>query len=91
MRAFVPVIVGLAGDPQHGQLCQQWGQSLVGASAQLGVAPEDVAYLTDQTAGGEIRVMARSTRDEIEKAFAGIAKQARPDDVVFVVPATWSC
>lgn len=85
LRAFLVVIVGLAGDPEHGELFQKWGRSLVDASAQLGVAPEDIVYLTDQAAGSETRVAGRSTRVEIEKAFDRIATQAKPDDVVFVV------
>ena len=85
IRAFLVVIVGLAGDPEHGELFQKWGQSLVDASARLGVALEDVVYLTDQAAGSEVRATARSTRDEIAKAFDRVAKQAKSDDVVFIV------
>lgn len=85
LRVFLLVIVGLAGDPEHGELFQKWGQSLVDASARLGVAPEDIVYLTDHAAGSETRVAGRSTRVEVEKAFDRIANQAEPDDVVFVV------
>jgi hypothetical protein len=86
LRAFLLVIVGLAGDPEHGGLFQKWGQSLVDASARLGVAPEDVVHLTDRvTGGGETPITGRSTRVEIEKAFDRITNQAKPDDVVFVV------
>lgn len=79
LRAFLFVIVGLAGDPEHGELFHKRGQSLVDASVRLGVSPEDIVYLADQAPGSETRVAGRSTRVEIEKAFDRVAAQAKPD------------
>ena len=58
---------------------------VVDAIAKLhGIAPERVAYLVDAPIEGDARVTGRSTRDEITKALESFAKQAGPDDVLFV-------
>jgi hypothetical protein len=84
LRAFLLIVVGLAGDPEHGELFAKWGSALADASAKVGVAPERVVYLADakDEAG---KANGRATREEIEKALAGFAKTATPDDVVYVV------
>lgn len=84
LRAFLLIVVGLSGDPEHGELFAKWGNALADASAKVGVAPERVVYLAD--AKGETgKANGRATREEIEKALAGFAKAATPDDVVYVV------
>jgi hypothetical protein len=84
LKAFLLVIVGLAGDPEHGALFHKWGTALVDASEKVGIAPAQVTYLADAKAGGA-RVTAPATREQITQAFAAIAKAAAPDDVVYVV------
>lgn len=80
------VVVGLAGDPEHAELFQRWAATLVdGATGRLGVAPDRVFYLSDQPEKDAKRVRGKSTKQEIQAAFAAIAKTAKPDDVVFVV------
>ncbi|MBI3047265.1 MAG: hypothetical protein HYY76_03045 [Acidobacteria bacterium] len=84
LRAFLLIIVGLAGDPEHGELFHKWGSALAEASAKVGVARERLAYLADgkeEGAGAD----GRATREEIEKALASFAKAAAADDVVYVV------
>lgn len=77
------VIVGLAGDPAHGELFQKWGSSLVDAGTKrYGIPRDRIVYLAEKPAGDGA---GRSTRDEIAKAFDGIAQRAASDDVVFVV------
>jgi hypothetical protein len=80
------VIVGLAGDPEHAELFQRWASTLVdGASGRLGVARDRIVYLTDQPDKDAKRATGKSTKEEIERGFAALAKNAKPDDVVFVV------
>jgi len=83
LRAFLLIVVGLAGDPEHGELFQKWGTALADASEKVGVTRERLVYLGE--AKDEGRVHGRATRDEIEKALAGFAQAAGPDDVVYVV------
>ena len=84
LKAFLLVIVGLAGDPEHGKTFHKWGTTLAQASERLGVPPERLIYLVDAPIEGDARVSGRSTRDEITKALESFAKQAGPDDVVFI-------
>ena len=83
LRAFLLIVVGLAGDPEHGELFQKWGSALAEASESVGVASDRLVYLSD--AKEDARVHARATREEIDKALSGFAQAAAPDDVVYVV------
>ncbi len=84
LRAFLLVVVGLAGDPEHGKLLHKWGTTLATASERLGVTPDRLVYLVDQPLEGDQRVSGKATREEIAKALAGFAAQAGPEDVVIV-------
>lgn len=84
LRAFLLIVVGLSGDPEHGELFHKWGSALAEASAKVGVTRERLVYLAD-TKDEDARVNGRPTREEIDKAFAAFAKAAAPEDVVYVV------
>jgi len=84
LRAFLLIVVGLAGDPEHGALFTKWGSALADASANVGVMRERLVYLADVKDEGA-KANGRATREEIEKALAAFAKAATPEDVVYVV------
>ena len=84
LKAFLLIVVGLAGDPEHGKTFHAWGTKLAEASERLGVAPERLVYLVDAPAESDKRVTGRSTKEEITRAFDTFAKQAGPDDVIFI-------
>jgi hypothetical protein len=84
LKTFLLVVVGLAGDPEHGKTFHKWGTTLAEASARLGVAPEHLVYLVDEPAEGDKLVTGRATREEISKAIDAFATQAGPDDVVLI-------
>ena len=78
--AHLAVIVGLAGDPEHGELFQKWGSTLVEAAATRYSIPRDrIVHLVEKGSAGT------STRDGIAKALEGIAARAAAEDVVFIV------
>src|SRR5678815_2119261 len=85
LHAFLLVLVGLAGDPEHGELFHKWGGELVESAAKLGVAPDHVVYLVDQAQEGDKNVAGKATVEEIGKTFDRWAKQATADDAVYVV------
>jgi len=75
-ETHVLIVVGLAGDPEHGELFKKWGTALAGAATdKLGVAKEHLILLTDQQA----------TRDAVVKAFGTLAAAAGEEDTVAVV------
>jgi hypothetical protein len=83
LRAFLLIVVGLAGDPDHGELFQKWGSALAEASENVGITSERLIYLSD--AKEDARVNGRATREEINAALTGFAQAAAPEDVVYVV------
>ena len=84
LKTFLLIVVGLAGDPEHGKTFHAWGTTLAEASVRLGVAPERLVYLVDKPQEGDKRVTGLATREEIIKALESFAKQASADDIVFV-------
>ena len=84
LGAFLLIVVGLSGDPEHGELFHGWGETLAEASSQLGIPEERVIYLAEdlEAAPG---ASARSTREAIGEAIEHIAGAVDGvDDVVFV-------
>lgn len=85
LHAFLLIVVGLAGDPEHGKTFHKWGTTLAEASERLGVSGENMVYLVDQPLEGDAKVTGKATREEITKAFEHFATKAGAEDVVFVV------
>ena len=85
LHAFLLVVVGLAGDPEHGELFHKWGAELAESAGHLGIPQDHIVYLVDQPAEGEARVTGKATLDEINKTFDRFAKQATADDALYVV------
>ena len=80
------VVVGLAGEPEHAELFQRWASTLVdGATERLGIARDHVIYLAEQPEKDPKRATGKSTKAEVERALATIAKGAGEEDVVFIV------
>jgi len=85
LKAFLLIVVGLAGDPEHGKTFHKWGTTLAQASERLGVAPGNMAFLVDAPAEGDEKVTGRATRDEVTKVLQSFGTRAAAEDVVFVV------
>ena len=85
LKAFLLIVVGLAGDPEHGELFHKWGAELAESATRLGIPADRVVYLVDQPAEAEARVTGRATVEEINKAFDRFARQGTADDAVYVV------
>ena len=85
-EVHLAVIVGLAGEPEHRELFQRWAATLVDtASGRMGVPRDHIVYLAEQPDQDTKRATGKSTKQEVEAAFARLAKAAKEDDVVFVV------
>ena len=85
LHAFLLILVGLAGDPEHGELFHKWGGELAESAGRLGVPADHVVYLVDQAQEGDKNVTGKATVEEISKTFDRFAKQATPEDAVYVV------
>ena len=75
LKAFLLIVVGLAGDPEHGELFTKWGNALAESSAKVGLTSDRLIHLADK----------KATREEVTSALATFAAAAGPDDVVYVV------
>ena len=75
LKAFLLIVVGLAGDPEHGELFTKWGTALAESSAKVGLTSDRLIHLADK----------KATREEVTGALATFAAAAGPDDVVYVV------
>ena len=84
LKAFLLIVVGLAGDPEHAKTFQKWGANMAEASARLGVPAERLVYLVDKPGEDGKGVTGAATREEIGKALERFAKEAGPDDLVLV-------
>ena len=85
LKAFLLIVVGLAGDPEHAKTFQKWGADMAEASGRLGVPPERMVYLADQPGEGSKNVSGPANREEIGKAFEKFGKQAGSEDLIFVM------
>jgi hypothetical protein len=70
------IVIGLAGDPEHGELFDKWGKTLATTAEQrLGVTKDHITTLSGPGA----------TREAVTKAFASLATAAGDDDTVVIV------
>jgi hypothetical protein len=85
-NTHVAVIVGLAGEPEHGELFRRWAGTLVDhASGRLGIPRDRIIYLLDKPEQDSKRATGKSTKEEIEKSLAALAASSGEDDLVFIL------
>ena len=85
-NTHVAVIVGLAGEPEHGETFRRWASTLVDhATGPLAVPRERVVYLAEQPEQDAKRATGKSSKDMVEKTLASMASSAGADDTVFIV------
>ena len=85
-ETHVAVIVGLAGEPEHGEAFRRWAGSLVDhATGRMGIPKDRIVYLLDDPQQDGARATGKATRAEVEKALGAIGSRAKADDVVFIV------
>ena len=85
-ETHVAVIVGLAGEPEHGETFRRWAGSLYDhVTGRLAIPKNRVIYLAEDPAQDAARATGKSTKDEIEKGLSRFAAAAGADDVVVIV------
>ena len=85
-QTHILVITGLSGDPAYAEEFHQWATTLIDAATERYTLPaENVVYLAEKTEIDPARVDDRSTRENVERAFATIAERAAPNDHVLVL------
>jgi hypothetical protein len=79
------VITGVSGDPELATQYHQWALRVIDAAKKKGVVDANITYLAESTEKDSARIRARSTRENVLKAFADVAARAKPNDEVFVL------
>ncbi len=84
------VVTGAPGDDEHLQHFHKWATAIIAAAKDKGgLTDATITYLGDKpeiaTAQDPVHIGARSTRANVEKAFADLAAKAQPADEVVVV------
>ena len=82
----VLVITGVGGDAEHTAQFHKWASAIVDAATQKGgVADANIIYLSEKPDQDTSRIRDRSTRENVQKAFADLAMRVRPEDELFVI------
>lgn len=85
-QTHILVISGLSGDPTYAEEFHEWATTLIDAAIDRYELPaENVTYLAEKTEVDPVRIADRSTRENVERAFATIAERAQPNDHVLVL------
>ena len=80
------VITGVGGDEDHSKNFHKWATAMTDAAKKKGgLADTNIVYLSEKPELDAARIKGRSTRENVEKAFADVAARARPNDAVFIV------
>lgn len=85
-RTYLLIIAGVGGEPQYEQAFYETGMRLADAArTKYGVPDSAIVFLVENPARDPQHIRARSTKVEVERAFAHLAQTARAGDVVLVV------
>jgi Peptidase C13 family len=80
------VITGVGGDEEHTQNFHKWASTIISTARERGgVTDATITYLGDKPELDTAHIKARSTRENVQKAFADLASRAKPADEVFIV------
>jgi len=83
---YLLVITGVEGDPEFGAQYHKWATAIVDtAKKKGGLADANVTYLADKMERDPAKIKARSTAENVRKAFADLAERVRPSDEVFII------
>ena len=84
------MITGVGGDDEHTQNFHKWASAIIDAAKERGgLTDATITYLGDKpdidAAHDVVHIKARSTRANVEKAFADLAARAQPADEVVIM------
>lgn len=82
----VIIVAGVGGEPAYQQAFFEAGAAMSDAATQqFGVPDANVTFLAEEPARDRARIDGKSTKAEVEKAFAAVASRSRTGDLVFVL------
>jgi len=84
-QTHLVVICGLGGEPGYQELFHELGSSLVQAARDRYAVPGENIFFLAERPEREASITGKSTKENIESAFARIAESIEPDARLFVV------
>jgi hypothetical protein len=78
------VVTGVGGDDEHSAQFQKWAGGVVDSAKKHGVLEANINWL-GEAPEKDPRIKGRSSKDNVTRAFADLAAQAKPNDEVFVM------
>jgi hypothetical protein len=80
------MITGAPGDEEHAKNFHKWASAIIGAAKDKGgLTDATITYLGDKPEVDAAHIKARSTKANVEQAFADLAAKAQPADEVVIV------
>jgi hypothetical protein len=80
------LVTGVGGDDEHAKNFHKWATAIVSAAKERGgLTDATITYLGDKPELDAAHIKARSTRANVEQAFADLAARAQPADEVIVI------
>jgi hypothetical protein len=85
-KGHVLIVAGVGGEEQFEKEFYESGKRIVDAArTEYGIPDNQITFLAEHPERDSATIRGKSTKAEIENAFAKVAKDAKPGDVVFVV------
>jgi hypothetical protein len=78
------VVTGVGGDEEHSAQFQKWAGSILDSAKKHGVLAGNVNWL-GEAPDKDSRIKARSSKENVSKAFTDLAAKAKPNDDIFIV------
>ncbi len=84
--SHVLIVSGIGGQTQYSETFYGWGASMFDAAKErLGLPAANVVYLSERPERDPERIHARSTKDNVEKAFDDLARRVAPTDRILIL------
>jgi hypothetical protein len=78
------VVTGVGGDEEHTAQFQKWAGAVIDSAKKHGVLESNVTWL-GEAPDKDPRIKARSTKENVTKAFSDLAGRVKPEDEIFVL------
>lgn len=85
-QTHVIIVSGVGGEPAYQQAFLEAGAAMRDAvRTRFGVPDANVTFLAERPERDRARISGKSTKAEVEKAFAAVASRSKAGDLVFVL------
>jgi hypothetical protein len=83
--AHVLIVAGVGGAPEYEQAFYEGSMKMAEAARSSGISDSAIIVLTERPDRDPRHIAGRSTKVEVDRAIARVAKAARPGDLVFIL------